>query len=68
MMPNWKELLNRYGQNQLWNDTAREFESFEQNSQRLLDQSPELRGLMTEMKKHGLALEQESVWLGTTVK
>ncbi|MFN1549360.1 DUF7281 domain-containing protein [Vibrio natriegens] len=68
MIPNWKELLNRYGQNQLWNDTAREFESFEQNSQRLLDQSSALRGLMTEMKKHGLALEQESVWLGTTVK
>ncbi|ASG07665.1 hypothetical protein CEQ50_08880 [Vibrio anguillarum] len=63
MMPNWRELLNRYGQNQLWVDTAREFDSFERNSQRLLDESTEVRELVTEMKKHGLALEQESVWL-----
>lgn len=42
-MPNWKELLVRYGQNQLWNDTAREFDSFEQNSQRLLEHSPVTR-------------------------
>ena len=63
MIPNWKELLLRYGQNQLWVDTARELESFERNAQRLLEQSPLLRELVTEMKKHGLALEQESVWL-----
>ncbi|GHZ54746.1 hypothetical protein VCSRO174_3077 [Vibrio cholerae] len=63
MMPTWKELLNRYGQNQLWVDTAREFDSFERNSQRLLEQSLVLRELVTEMKKHGLALEQEAVWL-----
>ncbi|MGO1246092.1 MAG: DUF7281 domain-containing protein [Oceanisphaera sp.] len=63
MMPNWKELLNRYGQNQLWNDTAREFKSFERNSQKLLAQSPILRELITEMKKYGLALEQEAIWL-----
>ncbi len=63
MMPTWKELLNRYGQNQLWVDTAREFDSFERNSQRLLEQSPVLRELVTEMKRQGLALEQEAVWL-----
>ena len=63
VMPNWKELLNRYGQNQLWNDTVREFDSFERNSQRLLEQLPTLRGLVAEMKKQGLALEQEAVWL-----
>ena len=63
LMPNWKELLVRYGQNQLWNDTAREFDSFEQNSQRLLEHSPPLRELVMQMKKHGLALEQEAVWL-----
>ena len=56
-------MLVRYGQNQLWNDTAREFDSFEQNSQRLLEHSPSLRELVMEMKKHGLALEQEAVWL-----
>ncbi|MFW0993902.1 DUF7281 domain-containing protein [Vibrio parahaemolyticus] len=63
MMPNWKTLLNSYGQNQLLNDTAREFDSFERNSQRLLEQSPLLGELVREMKKHGLALEQEAVWL-----
>ncbi|KMV30048.1 hypothetical protein AB733_14080 [Photobacterium swingsii] len=63
MMPNWKELLVRYGQNQLWNDTAREFKSFERNSQRLLELSSALRELVTEMKKQGSALEQEAVWL-----
>jgi len=63
VMPNWKELLNRYGQNQLWVDTAREFDSFERNSQTLLEESTKVRELVTEMKKHGLALEQESVWL-----
>ncbi|MEZ9764343.1 Wadjet anti-phage system protein JetD domain-containing protein [Vibrio splendidus] len=63
LMPNWKELLVRYGQNQLWVDTAREFDSFERNSQSLFEQCPVLQGLVTEMKKHGLALEQEAVWL-----
>ncbi|MGY5738597.1 DUF7281 domain-containing protein [Vibrio antiquarius] len=66
MMPNWKELLNGYGQNQLWVDTAREFDSFERNSQTLLEESTEVRELVTEMKKHGLALEQEAVWLRDT--
>ena len=63
MMPNWKELLTRYGQNQLWVDTAREFDSFERNSQSLLRESSELQDLVTQMKKQGLALEQESIWL-----
>ncbi len=63
MMPNWRELLARYGQNQLWNDTAREFDSFERNSQSLLREPSELQDLVTEMKKQGLALEQESIWL-----
>ena len=63
VMPNWKELLNRYGQNQLWVDTAREFDAFERNSQRLLDQYTYLRELVTEMKRQGLALEQEAIWL-----
>lgn len=67
MMPNWKELLNRYGQNQLWVDTAREFDSFERNSQTILEESTEVRELVTEMKKHGLALEQEAVWLVSPV-
>ncbi|MGR5419673.1 DUF7281 domain-containing protein [Vibrio sp. PNB22_4_1] len=66
MMPKWKELLVRYGQNALWVDTTREFESFEQNSQRLLEQSAQIRDLVIEMKRRGLALEQEAVWLSDT--
>ncbi|MDF2185305.1 DUF7281 domain-containing protein [Grimontia hollisae] len=64
LMSNWKELLNRYGQNPLWVDTFREFDAFERNSQSLLAQSPKLRELVSEMKKKGLALEQEAIWLG----
>lgn len=63
MMPNWKELLNRYGQNQLWVDTAREFNSFLENSSNLLAQSSHLQALVLEMQTNGLALEQESIWL-----
>ncbi|MGR5067227.1 DUF7281 domain-containing protein [Vibrio alfacsensis] len=66
MMPKWKELLVRYGQNALWVDTTREFESFERNSQRLLEQSAQIRDLVIEMKRRGLALEQEAVWLSDT--
>lgn len=63
MMPNWKELLNRYGQNQLWNDTAREFNSFLESNSNLLVQSSDLQALVLEMQTNGLALEQESIWL-----
>lgn len=63
MMPKWKELLVRYGQNQLWVDTRREFESFERNIGSLLEDSLQLLELVNEMKKQGFALEQESIWL-----
>ncbi|KJF89247.1 DUF7281 domain-containing protein [Photobacterium leiognathi] len=63
MMPNWKALLNRYGQNQLWVDTAREFTSFIENSSNLLTKSSHLQALVLEMQTNGLALEQESIWL-----
>ncbi|MFL7025226.1 DUF7281 domain-containing protein [Enterovibrio norvegicus] len=63
LMPNWKELLACYGQNPLWVDTFREFDAFERNSQSLLAQSPQLLELVTQMKKQGLALEQEAIWL-----
>ncbi|WP_422767768.1 DUF7281 domain-containing protein [Photobacterium leiognathi subsp. mandapamensis] len=63
MMPNWKALLNRYGQNQLWVDTAREFTSFLENSSNLLTKSSHLQALVLEMQTNGLALEQESIWL-----
>ncbi|MGY5615697.1 hypothetical protein ACXHQ9_00960 [Vibrio cincinnatiensis] len=56
-------MLALTGQNRLWVDTFRDFDAFERNSQRLLEQQPQLQALVTEMKKQGLALEQEAVWL-----
>ncbi|EOX1555531.1 Wadjet anti-phage system protein JetD domain-containing protein [Vibrio cholerae] len=63
LMPNWRTLLTRYGQNKLWIDTAREFESFERNAGQWLEQEDELKALIQAMKRQGVALEQEAVWL-----
>ncbi|WP_337915719.1 DUF7281 domain-containing protein [Vibrio cholerae] len=63
LMPNWRTLLTRYGQNKLWIDTAREFESFERNAGQWLEQENELKALIQAMKRQGVALEQEAVWL-----
>lgn len=65
LMPNWRTLLTRYGQNKLWIDTAREFESFERNAGQWLEQENELKALIQTMKRQGLALEQEVVWLNS---
>ncbi|MGT8837078.1 DUF7281 domain-containing protein [Vibrio cholerae] len=65
LMPNWRTLLTRYGQNKLWIDTAREFESFERNAGQWLEQENELKALIQAMRKQGLALEQEVVWLNS---
>ncbi|ENM3965504.1 hypothetical protein ODJ43_003471 [Vibrio cholerae] len=67
LMPNWRTLLTRYGQNKLWIDTAREFESFERNSGQWLEQENELKELIQTMKRQGLALEQEVVWLNSAL-
>ncbi|WP_221886364.1 DUF7281 domain-containing protein [Vibrio cholerae] len=63
LMPNWRTLLTRYGQNKLWIDTAREFESFERNAGQWFEQEDELKALIQAMKRQGFALEQEAVWL-----
>lgn len=67
LMPNWRTLLTRYGQNKLWIDTAREFESFERNAGQWLEQEDELKALIQAMKRQGLALEQEVVWLNSAL-
>lgn len=67
LMPNWRTLLTRYGQNKLWIDTAREFESFERNAGQWLEQENELKALVQAMKRQGLALEQEVVWLNSAL-
>lgn len=65
LMQNWRTLLTRYGQNKLWIDTAREFESFERNAGQWLEQENELKALIQAMKEQGVALEQEVVWLNS---
>ncbi|MBJ6945813.1 hypothetical protein JG666_00660 [Vibrio cholerae] len=67
LMPNWRTLLTRYGQNKLWIDTARDFESFERNAGQWLAQENELKALIQAMKSQGLALEQEVVWLNSAL-
>lgn len=67
LMQNWRTLLTRYGQNKLWIDTAREFESFERNAGQWLEQEDELKALIQAMKSQGLALEQEVVWLSSAL-
>ncbi|EHI9276002.1 hypothetical protein M5215_000693 [Vibrio vulnificus] len=67
LMANWRTLLTRYGQNKLWIDTAREFESFERNAGQWLEQENELKALVQAMKRQGLALEQEVVWLNSAL-
>ena len=65
LMKNWHTLLTRYGQNKLWIDTAREFDSFERNAGQWLEQENELKALIQAMKGQGVALEQEVVWLNS---
>lgn len=67
LMQNCRTLLTRYGQNKLWIDTAREFESFERNAGQWLEQENELKALIQAMKEQGLALEQEVVWLNSAL-
>lgn len=57
LMPDWQSKLARYGSQRLWQDTFREFTS-------AVLQLPDYLGPLTEqMRRSGLALEQEAVWL-----
>ncbi|MCE5388525.1 MAG: hypothetical protein K0041_08110 [Acidithiobacillus sp.] len=57
LMPNWQIKLARFGSQQLWQDTLREFTS-------AIAQLPDYLDPLTEqMRQAGLALEQETVWL-----
>lgn len=62
LMPNWHDLLRKYGNNQIWNNTHHEFVAA---TTRLaaLRPSAELLELCAAMSREGLALEHEAVWL-----
>lgn len=57
LMPGWSSKLARYGSQQLWRDTFREFTSAATQLPDYLDP------LTKQMRQSGLALEQEAVWL-----
>ncbi len=57
LMPHLESKLARYGSNPLWRDTLPHFT-------RAVDQLPPyMRDLAEQMRRSGLALEQEAVWL-----
>lgn len=62
LIPGWRELLSRYGNQPLWQRTRPEFErAFIQLAN--LGMAPELEALCRAMSGSGLALEHEVVWL-----
>ena len=62
LMPDWQELLRRYGSNQIWRDTHSDFVAATQRLAQL-DPPAELLALCETMNREGLALEHEAVWL-----
>lgn len=57
LMPQWENKLAHYGSNPLWRDTLRHFTG-------AVDHLPAyMRDLTVQMRRSGLALEQEAVWL-----
>jgi len=62
LMPNWHNLLRKYGSNQIWLNTHQEFVAA--TSRLTAMQLPaELLELCAAMSREGLALEHEAVWL-----
>lgn len=63
LMPDWEQRLRQFGNNALWQKTATEFQAAMTGFQPLRADEPELHRLMQAMQAHGLALEQEAIWL-----
>ncbi|AKU11239.1 hypothetical protein AzCIB_1334 [Azoarcus sp. CIB] len=62
LMPNWHDLLRKYGSNRIWHNTHQEFVAA---TTRLAALRPpaDLLELCAAMSREGLALEHEAVWL-----
>ncbi|XSG85119.1 MAG: DUF7281 domain-containing protein [Methylohalobius sp. ZOD2] len=65
LMPAWESRLRRYGNAELWQGTAREFEAAQRRLTGLVLE-PEVLELIRTMQSLGMALEQEAVWVDTT--
>ncbi len=61
-MPDWETKLTRLGNDSLWKDTFRDFQAAQARLANLQIER-ELLKLMQSMQIHGLALEQEAIWL-----
>jgi hypothetical protein len=62
LMPDWKQRLNTFGNNQIWQNTQQEFHSAIERL-RLLGMDDGIEELCVSMSSQGLALEHESIWL-----
>jgi hypothetical protein len=62
LMPGWRELLGKYGNNALWQKTGAQFHTAFARL-RHAGMAPELDALCQAMAEQGLALEHEAVWL-----
>ena len=67
LMPNWEAKLEKYGSNEIWQNTQSDFNvAGAYLSEILSTHSPgdrSLQNLLTAIRTQGLALEQEAVWL-----
>ena len=62
LMPGWRDLLARYGSNEIWRNTQAEFRTAISRLDALGFEDG-LRDLCKALNQHGLALEHEAVWL-----
>ena len=63
LMPGWRDLLARYGSNQVWRNTQAEFQTAISRLEALGFDDGGLRELCKALNQEGLALEHEAVWL-----
>lgn len=66
-MQDWEAKLAKYGSNEIWKDTLKDFNAAGQYLNKALTPDKtnhkQILHLMSALKTHGLALEQEAIWL-----
>ena len=65
LMPDWADLLRKYGSNGVWLKTRRQFDAAILRLEKSGMPAP-LDGLCRALAAHGLGLEHEAVWLNAT--
>ncbi|MFY0664101.1 MAG: hypothetical protein JXQ97_05720 [Natronospirillum sp.] len=63
LMPDWQRKLKKYGSNALWQKTQSDFQVAVKGLAVKCSAERELQQLIETMQTHGMALEQEAVWL-----